>query len=545
MKDLNSDDGLDAELQELLIELLDGTLDDDGRQRLNARLSNDAAAQNVYLDFCETHAALAWEHGFVVAGVAPSPQRQVRADSRGRRWIAVAAIFAGLAVSLVCLLWWNSGDGRLAFDQNTAKPGGESDSSLHAGAAKVSKSDERDRGPVVAQFVSRIDAVMTLDSAAWPEHDIQEDAIRVGRYEVEQGLIQFRFASGVTVFIEAPAAFDVISDTKLALHSGRMSANVPPAGAGFSVETPEADVVDFGTEFSIEVSGGESEVHVFKGHVQVQPRTDNVARRNQLIDLRTEQAIRIADSNRQPVGIDLATDRFIRSIDEPQKEYPRVVKQLKPVANYRMPIKQRGLVCIPSKYDGRVLTGKGSRPACAPGVIGGSLRVGGKSIGRGGVVDHTLPLTTGKFTLSCWIYATGRPQGATVVTDIHGQQGRFSLALDREIGMLVATIRDDQQQSTSCQDIERLSLGKWHHIVMTCDAETLVLYRNGRIVSSVQCSAMSSAKAPRLWIGTAGEARDGLAGAGLWEGRIDQMALFDKSVSPEQVERLYEAGTER
>ena len=58
-------------------------------------------------------------------------------------------------------------------------------------------------------------------------------------------------------------------------------------------------------------------MHVFKGHVRVKPKA---ADRNVLaksIDLRTDQAIRIAQSTKQPVGIDLATDRFIRSIDEP------------------------------------------------------------------------------------------------------------------------------------------------------------------------------------------------------------------------------------
>ena len=166
------------------------------------------------------------------------------------------------------------------------------------------------------------------------------------------------------------------------------------------METPEADVVDFGTEFSVEVGRGESEVHVFQGHVQVKPKADKMRQPSEPIDLRpidvrTEQAIRIAENTWQSVGIDLATDRFIRSIDEPEKEYPQLVKQFDPVAYYRMPIRKRGLVCHPSKYDGRVLTGAGSHPACAAGIVGGSLHVGGKSIGRGGVVDSGPLLKTG------------------------------------------------------------------------------------------------------------------------------------------------------
>ena len=51
---------------------------------------------------------------------------------------------------------------------------------------------------VVAQLISRIDAVVTRGSASW-----ETDEIRVGYYEIKQGLIQMRFASGVTAFIEA------------------------------------------------------------------------------------------------------------------------------------------------------------------------------------------------------------------------------------------------------------------------------------------------------------------------------------------------------
>ncbi len=354
-----------------------------------------------------------------------------------------------------------------------------------------------------------------------------------------QGLIQMRFASGVTVFIEAPAAFDAISAERLALHAGRLSANVPPEGTGFTVETPEADVVDFGTAFSVEVGRGESEVHVFQGHVQVKPKADNMRQPSEPIDLRTEQAIRIAETTWQSVGIDLATDRFIRSIDEPQNEYPRLVNQFDPVAYYRMPIRERGLVCHPSKYDGRVLTGAGSRPACAAGIVGGSLSVGGKSIGRGGVVDSGPLLKTGAFTISCWVYATGRPEGATIVSDIHGQQGRYSLSLDQRTGVLVATVRDDQEQLVRCRDIERLALEKWHHVTMTCDRQELLLYRDGKTVSSTACSTPSNSSATSLWFGAARQ------GSGLWEGRIDELALFDKTLAPEQIKALYEAARQQ
>ena len=56
------------------------------------------------------------------------------------------------------------------------------------------------------------------------------DALRTGDYLLEGGLINLRFENGVEVVVEAPARFRVESSERFVLHSGRLSANVPPAG---------------------------------------------------------------------------------------------------------------------------------------------------------------------------------------------------------------------------------------------------------------------------------------------------------------------------
>ena len=73
--------------------------------------------------------------------------------------------------------------------------------------------------------------------------------------------------------IEAPASFDIHSSDFVRLSDGRLAANVPPEGVGFTVDTPDAEVVDYGTEFAVEVIGEHGcEVHVFNGEVKVQPK---------------------------------------------------------------------------------------------------------------------------------------------------------------------------------------------------------------------------------------------------------------------------------
>lgn len=115
----------------------------------------------------------------------------------------------------------------------------------------------------------------------------------VGKYDLNRGLLHLRFAGGVMVYLEAPAQFEPLSGQRLLLRSGRLSANVPPEGIGFVVETPEAEVTDFGTEFSVDVSVGASEVHVFEGLVRVQPRSRQNVEAAEAVDLRASQAVKI------------------------------------------------------------------------------------------------------------------------------------------------------------------------------------------------------------------------------------------------------------
>ena len=226
----------DKELQDLLIEFLDGNLSADDRQKLNERLKGDQEAQQLYLALCETHAALAWEHGMMIADISPS-QLDSQTANDSSRFPLIAPIISLAAMVLIGLFVWNT-----LLSPNPM---------LNA--------------PVVAQITSRIDASLKTGDDLWETNEL-----RIGLYEIERGFINFEYESGVTVLVEAPARFEALSSEKLVLHSGRLSAKVPPEGIGFTVETPEAEVIDFGTEFGVEVNQGESEVHVFEGHVRVQ-----------------------------------------------------------------------------------------------------------------------------------------------------------------------------------------------------------------------------------------------------------------------------------
>ncbi len=390
-----------------------------------------------------------------------------------------------------------------------------------------------DKKAPVATLVARVDAA--LMHAGRP---CEGTELAVGEYRLDRGLLHLRFGGGVTVFIEAPARFDAVSDKRFVLRSGRLSASVPPEGVGFTVETPDAEVIDFGTEFSVDVESGASEVHVFKGFVRVQPRSRKNGGAGKALDLQASQAVKIDNASKNPVKIQLATDRFIRSFDEPKRGYPRMVKHLSPVAYYRMPIRDKGLVSQPPQYSGVVLTGDGIRPPHARGVLaGGSLRVKADSTGRGGQVDSPPPLGTGQFTLAVFVYLEAQTPGGTVATNMCDAEGNFALALDGN-GRVQATIRDSDGELRSVASDVLLPFATWRHLVMTADGAQVKIYEDGQLVARLLCAEMAASDSETIWFGTDAE------GLGLWNGRIDELALFDRALSEKDVRDLYQAALE-
>lgn len=381
---------------------------------------------------------------------------------------------------------------------------------------------------VAASVVRNVSGLLTKSDRKWDDPQLP-----VGDYELQKGLLNLQFGGGVMVYLEAPARFDAVSDKRVVLHSGRLSATVPREGIGFTVETPEAEVIDFGTEFSVDVEGGASEVHVFDGLVRVHPGASNQRNLSRSVDLHASQAVRITGGAAEPEGIFIETDRFIRNFDEAKLNYFRAVKRLSPLVHYRMPIRDRGMVSEPPEYSGVVLTGEGKRPPHARGVfVGGSLRVGADSTGRGGRVDSPPSLTTGQFSLVVFVYLEAPARSGTVATNWNGERGNFSVSLN-ESGMLQATVRSSDGNELSIAGEADLLAKKWRHVVVTADGEQLQLYEDGKLVASAPCAAVAASNSDTVWFGTDANATQ------VWDGRIDELALFDRALNTKEIAALY------
>lgn len=98
----------------------------------------------------------------------------------------------------------------------------------------------------------------------------KDELLRPGELTLSAGFAELTFDDGAVVVIGAPAVFDLKSDNMLFLRNGKLSAVVPKEAIGFTVQTVNANIVDYGTEFGVAINdNGSVATHVFKGKVKV------------------------------------------------------------------------------------------------------------------------------------------------------------------------------------------------------------------------------------------------------------------------------------
>lgn len=104
-------------------------------------------------------------------------------------------------------------------------------------------------------------------------------------YALVEGTVQLRSRTGAEMIVQAPAVFAIEGADRVMLKVGDVSVYAPEGAEGFRVLTPQAEVVDIGTRFSISIDEtGDAAVEVVEGAAEVFAKTAN--RRD---DNRTDQ----------------------------------------------------------------------------------------------------------------------------------------------------------------------------------------------------------------------------------------------------------------
>jgi hypothetical protein len=374
-----------------------------------------------------------------------------------------------------------------------------------------------------------------------------------GTYKLQSGIVEIELYSGAVVTIEAPAAFTLADHQCVRMENGRMAAHVPKRAIGFRVETASATVVDLGTDFAVEaVSGKNSEVHVFNGEVRINLHGSKAISARPL-HLTSGKAARIDFLTGMPAGIDLDEQRFLRRLDLAPHVYTRRVLELGPAVYYPMDPTGDGAFlkdASPRRVDAAIHFGRTSEPVWANGKVGLAFALGGPAQQTFASVDSYPQATGDQLTVVAWVSARSRPRWASIAKNWAGsdQWGQFHFGLYNDSGELEAHIQDSSGKEITVKDSVPLPLGTWHHVAFVADGKTLRLFRNGREVSSAAYhQLLSDPRIKALAIGTklnlAGDAPDHID-FNMWDGRLDELSIFNHALSPHEVRELYELGND-
>ena len=365
-----------------------------------------------------------------------------------------------------------------------------------------------------------------------------------GELELRSGLLELTYPSGVVIVIEAPARFDLRDANTLWLAQGNLSARAPGQASGFTVETPSARIVDLGTEFGVSAAAASSEVHVFKGMVLVTNRDVPDPLR-----LTENCASRIDTQTHTPVGIAYEPGRFVRTFEERASEFARQLRALDPVAYYRMRITPEATLLrdvSAHHLDGVIVPGS-SQSTTVTGRIGAGLRLGGPATQSYAVVRDFPKAPTPALTVCAWVRADSRPRWASIAKHWAKDGGRngggqFHFGLWHDDGSLEVHVHDAARREVGVRETEPLPIGEWQFVAFTLDGATLRLYRNGREVAAAPCRGLSSSAPNGLGIGV--KLDRGLAPErntpGFWDGVLDELAIFHRALSAEQILALYQ-----
>ena len=252
------------ELSELCNAVVDATLTDEQRARLEQWLATSEEARRYYVRALGLSASLFHYASEMQAdapdAVAPPP----------RFFPAAFGWWAGglAAAAAVVLGFWFAQPGKRADPAAASSP---------------------------TEYVARLTGAKNCEWVDPLQALLPGARVRKGqRLELKQGFAQVTFDSGAQVVLEGPSSLDVNSPWDGTLRRGGLKAYVPPEAIGFRVSNLSVEVLDLGTEFTmIADAGGGADVLVLKGEVEVAPRDQ--ADQDSIL-LRAQESRRFASS---------------------------------------------------------------------------------------------------------------------------------------------------------------------------------------------------------------------------------------------------------
>ena len=563
----------DHQRYRLLSGWCDGSLDDAELERLDELLRIDPEFRDLYLKYIDQHAVLAatllqigdvrlmvqcpGPAGDESTGGAGAIRARSRAGSRDRRvgrpfraprawrrWVAVA-----MALLLVGMIARHSPTG-------------------HPGAAIVGGPPLACAPPTLG-LARGFAVVIQLAGVEWEPGDrmrpSEGDLLAAGRLVLRSGRMTLGLLSGVTLTLEGPADLELLSIDRVHCRRGKLRTRVPRGAEGFIVSTPGSAVVDLGTEFGLNVAvDGKAHLMVFKGEAEAAVlnaagapvRSQQVAERRAFeIDPGSGQ---IEETEARPVDF-VAPPILAHSPLRLDASYREAVLAAGPWAYWRFEAIDDGAVADevagrpPLRATGPVkLLGAGGHNRC--------LEFGPDEAEQSLAMDGFWePPSDPGYAVELWALPARIGHAALASLIVPGPP-----AEDYKHLFLVELTANDRQSLLSpglFRFLHRWPPGdsggdnlfsarhyvpnRWHHLVAQRSGGRLELYVDGVPTQPVSPQSASASEPCRLLLGRLKPIPrlSGRVHSRPFVGLIDELALYNRPLSAEEVRGHYERGT--
>jgi hypothetical protein len=464
-------------------DLLSGTLSHREREQLAARLHAAPAARRLYVEHLMLHGMLQWEFASSAGVVAEGALGR-----RAARWPALARnlVRVGLAAAAVLMI-------------------------AAVGLWRY--------GPWAPVAVLR-----DVQGASWTGTERQPGVgagLGAQTLRLAAGVAELGFRGGAAVILQGPAELQLISATRARLLSGRMVARAPDGAHGFTIEAGGMDIVDLGTEFGVVNNNGAAEVQVFEGVVEAGVRGAALEARSRL---GIGQAARLGDGAAVVEAVGFSTSGFMRAMAS-ELDDPALTRGV--VAWWKFD-ETSGTVAADATGNGHagVLHGCTFDHDGEAGKYGRALRLNGND---SYVAVPFKDFNLVAMTIQAWI-KPGDQQGGDA--QIISQVGGFGLAVPRNLFMKYYFW--DRDAIMAC----RFEPEHWYHLVATYDGRERGFFVDGVRIGTFSSGPLCPSR-NELRIGALGYGQ-----AGFFRGCIDDLRIYDRALSADEVRRLYLRGTE-
>jgi ferric-dicitrate binding protein FerR (iron transport regulator) len=289
----------DESLEHYINDLINGTIGEAEHQSLQTRLKEDATARAIFRERMDIEAGL---RTWAADGV--SDQKVLASDSSNKerpsfRWGWHISLIATAASILAIAIWWPPRPDRDQSQRAKQK----TTTTLH---------DSQLTAQPLGKLVAQADCV-------WQQTPSLADGMFIaGLIKLTSGAAELRFDSGTQIVMEGPCEVFVNKVDSARLVAGKVFVNVTEVSNGFLLETPEAQIIDEGTQYAVALDSLTTEVHVFDGSVIWAPTDADSNFEDRIATGEARRYLRSAPgrANHIPFG----QRQFVRRIEERVRE---------------------------------------------------------------------------------------------------------------------------------------------------------------------------------------------------------------------------------